>query len=174
MLHATPPTRNAAATQVADEVMPPFFWTTHRLNQAQLEKVDRVFQQILWLDIIETAMLNEMVNERMSLHMSPKQRRQLTVQMEARNAARRGGTNVSQADAEPEEGTRQVLIDLKLAGFDAAAKIKVIKEVRSILGLGLKEAKETVEGAPVTLQKGLSSFLLKAKLEAAGAQIDLV
>ena len=44
--------------------------------------------------------------------------------------------------------------DVVLAGFDAAAKIKVIKVVREITGQGLAEAKATVEGAPKTLKEG--------------------
>jgi large subunit ribosomal protein L7/L12 len=47
----------------------------------------------------------------------------------------------------------KTLFDLKLVGFDA--KIKVIKEVRAIAGLGLKEAKELVEGAPKVIKKDL-------------------
>jgi large subunit ribosomal protein L7/L12 len=43
----------------------------------------------------------------------------------------------------------KTLFDLKLMAYDAKAKIKVIKEVRAIAGLGLKEAKELVEGAPL-------------------------
>jgi len=43
--------------------------------------------------------------------------------------------------------------DIKLTSFDAKAKIKVIKEVRALTGLGLKEAKEVVEGAPSVLKK---------------------
>ena len=46
--------------------------------------------------------------------------------------------------------------DVVLAGFDAAAKIKVIKAVREITGQGLAEAKATVEGAPKTLKEGIS------------------
>ena len=46
--------------------------------------------------------------------------------------------------------------DVVLAGFDAAAKIKVIKAVREITGQGLAEAKATVEGAPSTLKEGAS------------------
>ena len=38
--------------------------------------------------------------------------------------------------------------DIELTKFDVANKIKVIKEIRAIMGLGLKEAKELVEGAP--------------------------
>ena len=66
--------------------------------------------------------------------------------------------------------------DVVLAGFDAAAKIKVIKAVREIAGLGLAEAKATVEGAPATLKEGLpkeEAEALKAKLEESGAKIEL-
>ena len=55
-------------------------------------------------------------------------------------------------------------------------KINVIKEVRGITGLGLKEAKELVEGAPKAVKEGASKAEadeLKAKLEAAGATVEL-
>jgi len=67
--------------------------------------------------------------------------------------------------------------DVKLLGFDAKSKIKVIKEVRAIAGLGLKEAKEMVESAPKVIQKDLKQDAaeeLKEKLEALGAQIEIV
>ena len=55
-------------------------------------------------------------------------------------------------------------------------KIKVIKEVRAITGLGLKEAKDMVEGAPKTLKEGVKkeeAEEMKTKLEAAGAKVEL-
>ena len=66
--------------------------------------------------------------------------------------------------------------DVVLAGFDAAAKIKVIKVVREITGQGLAEAKATVEGTPSTLKEGISKAdaeALKAQLEEAGAKVEL-
>ena len=66
--------------------------------------------------------------------------------------------------------------DVVLAGFDAAAKIKVIKVVREITGLGLAEAKAMVEGAPKTLKEAVSkdeAEELKKKLEEAGAKVEL-
>ena len=57
-----------------------------------------------------------------------------------------------------------------------AKKINVIKEVRGITGLGLKEAKEIVEGAPKTLKEAVSkeeAEEMKKKLEAAGAKVEL-
>ncbi|MDA9231062.1 50S ribosomal protein L7/L12 [Rickettsiales bacterium] len=55
-------------------------------------------------------------------------------------------------------------------------KISVIKEVRGVTGLGLKEAKELVEGAPKTLKEGVAkeeAEEIKKKLEAAGATVEL-
>ena len=66
--------------------------------------------------------------------------------------------------------------DVVLASFDAAAKIKVIKAVREITGLGLAEAKGMVEGAPKTLKEAVSkdeAEELKKKLEEVGAKVEL-
>ena len=57
-----------------------------------------------------------------------------------------------------------------------AQKINVIKEVRGITGLGLKEAKDLVEGAPKTVKEGVAKAEaeeLKKKLEEAGAKVEL-
>ena len=66
--------------------------------------------------------------------------------------------------------------DVVLTGFDAAAKIKVIKVVREITGQGLAEAKATVEGAPKTLKEGVSkedAEALKKQIEEAGGKVEL-
>ena len=66
--------------------------------------------------------------------------------------------------------------DVLLTGFDAAAKIKVIKVVREITGLGLAEAKAAVEGTPKTLKEALSkedAEAMKAKVEEAGGKVEL-
>lgn len=65
--------------------------------------------------------------------------------------------------------------DVVLASF-GDKKMGVIKAVKDVLGLGLKEAKEAVEGAPKTLKEGVSKAEaeeLKAKLEEAGATIEI-
>jgi len=80
---------------------------------------------------------------------------------------------VVEEEAAPVEKTHY---DVELSGFDAATKIKLIKEVRASLGLGLKEAKETVESSPTWIMKELvkdEAEALKAKLEALGATIRL-
>ncbi len=66
--------------------------------------------------------------------------------------------------------------DVVLTGFDAAAKIKVIKAVREITGLGLAEAKAAVEGTPKTLKEAVGkdeAEELKKKLEEAGGKVEL-
>ena len=66
--------------------------------------------------------------------------------------------------------------DVVLAGFDAAAKIKVIKAVREITGQGLAEAKATVEGAPKALKEGVSkdeAEALKKQIEEVGGKVEL-
>jgi large subunit ribosomal protein L7/L12 len=63
-----------------------------------------------------------------------------------------------------------------LASIDAAKKVNVIKVVREITGLGLKEAKDLVEGAPQTLKEGVNkadAAALKAKVEEAGGKVDV-
>jgi len=72
-----------------------------------------------------------------------------------------------------EEAKTEFDVVLKSAG---QAKINVIKTVRSITDLGLKEAKEFVDSAPKTLKEGVSEAEaneIKAKLEEAGAEVDL-
>ena len=71
----------------------------------------------------------------------------------------------------------KTVFDLKLLGFDAKSKIKVIKEVRAITGLGLKEAKELVEGAPTVIKKDLKqeeAEEFQKKLQEVGATMEIV
>jgi large subunit ribosomal protein L7/L12 len=66
--------------------------------------------------------------------------------------------------------------DIKLEKFDAAAKIKIIKEVRTFTDLGLKDAKDLVEKAPVVLKKGVTkeeAGLIVDKLKELGATVVL-
>jgi large subunit ribosomal protein L7/L12 len=77
------------------------------------------------------------------------------------------------AAAPAAEAQTEFTVVLKEAG---ANKIGVIKEVRAITGLGLKEAKDLVEGAPKNVKEGVNKTEaedLKKKLEAAGAKVEL-
>lgn len=74
-----------------------------------------------------------------------------------------------------EEAEEKTEFDVVLEGF-GDNKIAVIKVVREITGLGLKDAKEAVEGAPKAIQEGVSKEKaeeIKAKLEEAGAAVTL-
>ena len=78
------------------------------------------------------------------------------------NMFAQGSANVSMdntaaapAAAAAEPVKAKEFFDLKLGAVSATAKIKIIKEVRTITGLGLKEAKELVEKAPVVVKTGL-------------------
>jgi large subunit ribosomal protein L7/L12 len=77
------------------------------------------------------------------------------------------------AAAAPVEEKTEFTVVLAAAGDK---KIEVIKEVRAITGLGLKEAKDLVEGAPKTVKEGIpkdEADKIKAQLEKAGAKVDL-
>src|SRR3954467_7460184 len=77
------------------------------------------------------------------------------------------------AAAAPVEEKTEFTVELAASG---ANKINVIKVVREITGLGLKEAKDLVEGAPKTLKEGVAKADaedMKKKLEEAGAKVEL-
>ena len=66
--------------------------------------------------------------------------------------------------------------DVVMTGFGGTSKVPVIKVVRSLTGLGLKEAKDLVEGAPGTVKEGVSkeeAEEFKKKLEEAGATVEI-
>jgi large subunit ribosomal protein L7/L12 len=82
---------------------------------------------------------------------------------------------VAAAPAAAEVAEEQTEFDVVLASF-GEKKINVIKEVRAITTLGLKEAKELVESAPKTVKEGIrkeEAEEIKRKLEAAGATVEL-
>ena len=90
------------------------------------------------------------------------------------------GVSAVAAAAAPAAGAAAVVeekteFDVVMTEF-GAEKIKVIKEVRSLLGLGLAEAKAVVEGVPAKLKEAVSKEEgeeIKAKLEAVGAKVEL-
>ncbi len=85
-----------------------------------------------------------------------------------------GAAAAAPAEEKKEEKTA---FSLKLTVVDAAVKIKVIKEVRTITGLGLKEAKDLVEKAPTMIKEGLKkeeAENFKKLLIDAGAKVELL
>jgi len=84
-----------------------------------------------------------------------------------------GGAAGGAAAAAPAEEKTEFTVILANSG---ANKINVIKELRALTNLGLKEAKDLVEGAPKTIKEGASkdeANNIKAKLEAAGAKVEV-
>ncbi|MGY6707906.1 MAG: 50S ribosomal protein L7/L12 [Rhizobiaceae bacterium] len=111
------------------------------------------------LTVIEAAELSKMLEEKWGV----------SAAAPVAVAAAAGGGAAAEAAEEKTE------FDVVLT--DAGAqKINVIKEVRGITGLGLKEAKDLVEGAPKAVKEGVSkdeADKLKAQLEGAGAKVEL-
>ena len=82
---------------------------------------------------------------------------------------------VAGAGAAPAAAEEKTEFDVVLKAF-GAKKLDVIKVVREITGLGLKEAKEMVEGAPKTVKEGVSkeeAASIEAKLKEAGAEVEV-
>ena len=120
------------------------------------EKVSAMIEEVKSLTVLELSELVHALEE------------EFGVSAAAMAAPAAGGA--APAEAEKTE------FDVVLAGFDAASKIKVIKVVREITGLGLAEAKAVVEGAPKTLKEALSkedAEAMKAKVEEAGGKVEL-
>ena len=85
-----------------------------------------------------------------------------------------GGAGGGAAEEAAEEKTE---FDVELTGLsDAKAKVKVIKEIRGITGLGLKDAKALVEGAPAIIKEAVGKEAaqdIKSKVEAVGGQVTI-
>jgi len=118
----------------------------------------KIVEQLSALTVIEAADLSKMLEEKWG------------VSAAAAVAVAAGGAAGGAAAAEEKDEFEIVLAD---AG---ANKINVIKEIRTITGLGLKEAKDLVDGAPKTVKEHATKAEadeIKAKLEAAGAKVEL-
>lgn len=120
------------------------------------EKITAMIEEVKSLSVLE---LNELVKAL---------EEEFGVSAAAVAAAPAAGAGAAAAEEKTE-------FDVVLASF-GDAKMAVIKAVKDVLGLGLKEAKELVEAAPKALKEGVSKAEaeeIKAKLEEAGAKIEL-
>ena len=121
------------------------------------EKITALIEEVKGLTVLELSELVHALEE------------EFGVSAAAMAAPAAGGAAAPAAEEKTE-------FDVILAGFDAAAKIKVIKAVREITGLGLAEAKAVVEAAPKAIKEGVSkdeAEELKKKLEEVGAKVEL-
>lgn len=83
--------------------------------------------------------------------------------------------NDAKVDASPVKEEEKSIVSVKLVSYAADKRVGVIKEIRGILGLGLKESKELVESVPKVIKRGLpreEADQLKSKLEAAGGVVE--
>ena len=123
-----------------------------------MSKIEKLVEDLSGLTVLEAADLAKLLEEKWGVSAA-------AVSVAAPGAA-------AAADAPVEEKTEFTVI-LTSAG---ANKINVIKEIRVITGLGLKEAKDLVEGAPKTVKEGVNkeeANKIKAQLTAAGAAVDI-
>jgi len=121
--------------------------------------LEKIVEELSALTVLEAAELSKLLEDKWGVSAAA------PVAVAAAGAPAAGG----EAAAEKDE------FDVILAAA-GDKKINVIKEVRSITGLGLKEAKELVEGAPKPVKEGVAKAEaeeLKGKLEAAGASVEL-
>ncbi|MEX2648776.1 MAG: 50S ribosomal protein L7/L12 [Alphaproteobacteria bacterium] len=119
----------------------------------------RIVDELSALTVVEAAELSKMLEDKWGVSAAA------PVAMAAMPGAA--------AAAAPVEEQTEFTVMLMAAG---EKKINVIKEVRAITGLGLKEAKDLVEGAPKEVKEGVSKAdaeKFKAQLESAGAQVQL-
>ena len=125
----------------------------------ETEKFDKLVKDIEGLSILEIAQFGKFLQERWGVSAAP-----------VAVAAAGGGSGGAAVEA-AEEKTEFTVI-LKEAG---ASKINVIKTVREITGLGLKEAKDLVDGAPKPVKENVGkdeAAAIKKKLEDAGATTE--
>lgn len=121
-------------------------------------ELENIVETLSSLTVMEAAELSKMLEEKWGV-----------------SAAAPVGVAVAAATGEAAEVEEKTSFDVVLASI-GDSKINVIKEVRAITGLGLKEAKDLVEAAPKPVKEGLSedeAKEVKQKLEAAGASVEL-
>ena len=105
------------------------------------EKIDQILEELKTLTLLQASELVTKIEDTFGVDAS---------------AATAGGTMVMAATTTTEEVEEKTEFDLMLDEVPADKKIAVLKVVRSITGLGLKEAKELVESAPKVVQEGIA------------------
>ena len=124
------------------------------------EKIDQIVEDLKTLTLLEASELVSKIEETFGVDAS----------------AATGGTMVMAATAASEEVEEKTEFDLMLEEVPADKKIAVLKVVRSLTGLGLKEAKDLVESAPKQVQEGLAKDIAeeaKKQIEDAGGKASL-
>ena len=127
-------------------------------------KTDEILESLKSLSLLEASELVKQIEDAFGVSAAAS----AGVVMAAPGAG--GGSDAAEAADEKTE------FDVVLESFDAAAKIKVLKEVRNATGLGLGDAKAMVESAPKTIKEGMpkdEAEALKKAIEAVGGKVTL-
>ncbi|GAU31216.1 hypothetical protein TSUD_210730 [Trifolium subterraneum] len=155
------------------------FTSIRNFNTAsqESEKVSGIVDELTGLTLLEVMDLVEVMREKKGINELPIM--MLMVPGMGIRGMPRGLGGVKGGGGEKggeEKKVEKTAFDVKLDGFDAAAKIKIIKEVRTFTSLGLKEAKDLVEKAPTLLKKGVTkeeAESIIAKLKEVGAKASM-
>lgn len=135
------------------------------------EKIQRIADEISTLSLLEVVDLSTLLKKKLGL---PAGMGMMPMGMMPPGMGMPGAAGAGGAPAAEEKKPEKTSFDVKLEKFDAAAKIKIIKEVRTFTALGLKEAKELVEKAPTVLKSGVSkeeAEQIIEKLKTVGATV---
>ncbi|KAL6994365.1 hypothetical protein U1Q18_012469 [Sarracenia purpurea var. burkii] len=142
-------------------------------SKASPSTVSAIVDEISGLTLLEVADLTEVLRKKLDLNELPV----MAVMMPGMGFGMKGvgkGGGVAKGEEKKAEKTA---FDLKLeGGFDAGVKIKIIKEVRACTDLGLKEAKDLVEKAPILLKKGVTkeeAEKIIEKMKEVGAKVTM-
>uniref|UniRef100_A0A5B7A8V3 Large ribosomal subunit protein bL12c n=1 Tax=Davidia involucrata TaxID=16924 RepID=A0A5B7A8V3_DAVIN len=127
----------------------PPFYDPYGPKPPPSDKIIKLAEQIAALAPEERIQIGPTLRERLR---HPKMQ---PISVEGMDLGPQGGPAAGSAKAE-EKKAEKTAFDVKLEKFDAASKIKVIKEVRTFTNLGLKEAKDLVEKVPVLLKQGVT------------------
>ncbi|XAR73826.1 hypothetical protein NMG60_11007924 [Bertholletia excelsa] len=137
------------------------------------ERVSAIVDEISGLTLLEVADLTEVLRKKLDINEMPV----MGVMMPGMGFGVRGAAKGGGAAKGEEKKAEKTAFDLKLeGGFDAGAKIKIIKEVRACTDLGLKEAKDLVEKAPTLLKKGVTkeeAEKIIEKMKEVGAKVTM-
>ncbi|XP_009418136.2 uncharacterized protein LOC103998399 [Musa acuminata AAA Group] len=134
------------------------------------ERVWRLVDEIAALSLADVAELSCILRQKMGMEEPP------AIGIANAGAGGAGASAEGAAAAGKEEAKKQekTVFELRLDSYEAASKIKVIKEIRVFTDLGLKEAKDLVEKAPTVIKKGLSkeeAEQIIEKMKAVGAKV---
>ncbi|KAL2236333.1 uncharacterized protein LOC105165751 [Sesamum indicum] len=142
---------------------------------APSERVSGIVDEISGLTLLEISDLTEVLRKKMGIEEMPMMAVMMPGMGFAPGMAGTKGKGGGGGAAKEEAKQEKTAFDLKLeGGFDAAAKIKIIKEVRACTDLGLKEAKDLVEKAPTLLKKGVTkdeAEKIIEKMKGVGAKV---